>query len=189
MRYVRVPYYYLPDTQVRKIASLSHWLLGVVHDVHHDIPNEKWDNPYVKSFMYHPSFLRWCFVKSSKELRKRNLELSIELAPEVIQLRSRPLSEFIPPTDRDLADDVVWLLDSWTRTKNVGGELLPRSYVELAARYHDYTPQQAANQRVAWAAGGHRDSDRDWYHCQGEEEAIVNPYPVDRNIRSRSHER
>lgn len=187
MRFVRVPYVYLPDVQVRMLYSFSNMLLKVIHDVHHDIPNEKWRLPYVKAFMYHPSFIRWVFVKSKKEMIRRGVDAKISLSDAVIQLKSKPLAEFVPATEADLAQDVVWLLDNWKGYRSPGGSNLPWSYVELTKEHYGYTPQQAALERVDQVSGRHRDSDSDWYYLEDQEKAQIDRNSLGSRIRSRGN--
>ena len=187
MRFVRVPYFYLPDTQVRQLYILSNMLLGVIHDVHHDVPNEKWMLPYVKAFMYHPSFIRWVFVKAKKELIQRKFNCNLNLPESVIQLQSRPLAEFVPPTNADLAADVVWLLGTWKTKLFPGGINLPMSYVELAKQHYGYTPQEAARERVDQVPGRSCDADREWFVPQGEEATQIDRNSMGGPFWSSSH--
>lgn len=185
MRFVRVPYFYLPDAHVMKHYTLSHMLLNVIHDIHNEIPNEKWYLDHVKAFMYHPSFIRWVFVKSKAELVKRGVNARLSLSEGVIRLKSRPLAEFIPPTPADLAADVVWLLGEWKYRLLPGGINLPMSYVELARQHYGYTPEQAARERVDQVPGSPCDADRDWYNPQGEEASQIDRNSVGGGVRRR----
>jgi len=187
MRFIRVPYIYLPTSQIASLYSYSYGLLKIIHDVHHEIPNDKWRLPYVKAFMYHASFVRWVFVKSKKELVKRGTEAKVELSEAIIRLKSKPLSEFVPPTDADIAEDIVWLLESWKTRYCQGGIHLPMSYVELAKNHYGYSPQGAANERIEHFSGSHRDADREWYHLENEEQKTINPNSVGSNLRGRGH--
>ena len=182
MRYVRIPYCYMTDFYVVMACVRSVWLLDIIYDVHHDIPNVKWHLPYVKAFMYHPSFLRWCHVKSAAECDARKINHP-NLKEKHINMLSRPLSEFVPPTDAEIAEDVVWLLQQWAAKPHKGGQKLPYSYVELAIQHYGYHPEPAAEARIAQSAGGHRDADRDWYLCSSEEAAKVNPHPMAGRVR------
>lgn len=168
MRMVRLPYFYLPDGHVTALYASSYRLLCIINDVHHNRPNVDWDFPQVKPFMYHPAFLRWVFAKSKAERLRRGLPVYVILNDEIMNLKSRPLEEFVPPTEQELAEDVVWLLEKWRRHYSPTGQLLPQSYIELVELYYGYTPQQAAVQRIDTATGRHRDADSGWYHTESE---------------------
>lgn len=159
-------------------------LLNVIHDVHNGIPNQHWHLPYVKSFMYHPSFIRWVFVRAKAEEEKRGNKPKLFLRKEIIFLRSNPLSDFLPPTDADIAEDVVWLLDNWKLKVKTGGVKLPQSYVELARTFYGYIPEQASCERVEYLPGGHRDADRGWYDLTHQEKAQIDLHSVAHTFRS-----
>lgn len=183
MRLIRVPYIYLPTAQVTKLIIDSILFLGIISDVHNGISNSGWCRPEIKNYMYHSSFLRWVFLKASAELAKRGRPIRRKLDNRLLCLQSRKLSEFVPPTDAEIAEDVVWLLEQWKYRYLPGGRHLPFSYIELAQSFYDYSPQQAAYERIEQISGHSRDADREWYNCQGEEEAQVAGNPVGKNIR------
>ena len=172
MRMLRVPYIYLPHKHLFGLRVMSVKLLKIIHDVHHDIPNHEWFEPHVPVYMYHPSFLRWVYAKVTTELARRGYSVR-KLDDKLIQLKSRPLSEWLPPTEDEIAEDVAWLLQQWKHKLLPGGERLPRSYVELAERIYGHTPEQEACARVADSSGRHRDADFGWYYLQGQEASQV----------------
>ncbi|MAE81344.1 MAG: hypothetical protein CMB80_01320 [Flammeovirgaceae bacterium] len=169
MRLVRVPFIYLPDNHVRALYLSSYRLIKIIHDVHHNIPNADWHHDQVKAFMYYPSFVRWVFDKSKFEFSKRGFRCKIILDDALRSLRSYPLSHFIPPTEQELAEDIVWLLYKWRTRYSPGGQKLPQSYSQLSEKYHGYSAEQAAIERVDQVPGRHRDADRGWYYTQSEE--------------------
>ena len=168
MRLVRVPYYYLPDGHLTALYLSSYRLLHIVRDVHHNRPNKDWHHPQVKAFMYHPSFLRWVFTKAKSERLARGIISKAILDDEIIKLKSKPLLEFVPPTEQELAEDIVWLLEKWRRHYSPTGQLLPQSYIELAKALYGYTPHEAALKRIEPSTGRHRDADSGWYYLESE---------------------
>ena len=168
MRLVRLPYYYLPDGHLNALYLSSYRLLHIIRDVHYNRPNVDWDYPQVKAFMYHPSFVRWVFAKSKIERLTRGIISHATLDDEIVKLRSRPLREFIPPSEQELAEDIVWLLEKWRRRYSPTGRHLPQSYIELTEKFYGYTPHEASLQRVEQFAGRHRDADSGWYYLAGE---------------------
>lgn len=167
MRYLRIPYYYLPTYLLLKHLNFSRIALNVIHDIHHDIPNKKWWIKSARAYMYYPIFLCWVHAKARRELRRRKTKPSVttlvenhDLRPEILKLRTKPLSDFIPPKDDDLAADVVWLLD-YKYTKE--GMNLPYSYLELARQYYGDEVDERSHQGIDYAQGSHRDADRGWY--------------------------
>lgn len=183
MRLVRVPYIYLPSIQVRCLRLSALRLLAIIHDVHHSIPNVDWYHPQVKYYMYYPSYLRWVYAKSTTELLNRGNKPKRLMEDRFMRLKSRNISDFIPPTDAEIAEDVVWLLEKWKWQYFPGGIPLPINYVELAKEVYGYTPKQAAYQRIDEVSRHHRDADRGWYHPQGEEAAQVRGSAVGKGFR------
>lgn len=183
MRLVRIPYYYLPTVQVTALRLSAIRLLHIVHDIHHSIPNPDWHYYQVKYYMYHPSFLRWVYAKSTTELKARGRQPKKLLEDRFMRLRSRNISEFIPPNDAEIAEDIVWLLEKWKYRYFPGGRSLPLSYVELVKDKYGYNPKQAACERIDEVSGYHRDADREWYQPQGEEAAQVRGSAVGKGIR------
>lgn len=163
MRLVRLPYYYLPDGHVNALYLSSIRLLNIVADIHHERPNPDWHHPQVKAFMYYPAFLRWVFDKSKAEKLNRGLPANYTLSSELLDLKSRALRDFVPPTEQEIGEDVVWLCDKWRRRYSPTGKLLPYSYIELTETLYGYSPQQSAVQRIDFSSGRHRDSDSGWY--------------------------
>lgn len=184
-----MPYVYLPTTQVRMLRLSSLRLLAIIHDVHHDIPNVDWHFPQVKFYMYYPSYLRWVYAKSTTELAARGVKVRKLMEDRFMRLRSRNISDFIPPTDAEIAEDVVWLLEKWKWKYFPGGKSLPINYIELAKEVYGYTPKQAAYQRIDEVSGHHRDADRGWYQPQGEEAAQVCGYTLGKGVRRCGNER
>lgn len=173
MRLVRVPYFYLPNLHVVPLHASAYRLLLIIHDIHHGIPNKDWDYPQVKAFMYHPSFLRWVFLKARCEMLARKMNPKVLLPKRLIGLKSRSLSDFIPPTDTELAEDVVWLLLRWQTRLRPGGKKLPQSYVDLALNSYGDCVRKASHERVDENSGHHRDYDREWYNFQSERYAAI----------------
>jgi hypothetical protein len=163
-------------------------LLAIIHDVHHDIPNKDWHHPQVKFYMYYPSFLRWVYVKSTEEMKRRDLKPKDLLQDKFIALRSRNISDFIPPNDAEIAEDVVWLLEKWKWKYFPGGTPLPISYIELVKELYGYNPKQESSKRVDQVSGHHRDADREWYHLEGEAAAQVAGYPLGEGVRRSGNE-
>lgn len=170
MRYLRIPYHYLPYGLVWSHYVFSAYTLNVIHDIHHDIPNEGW---YIKSaggYMYYPAFMYWVHAKARRAIvaRRSSCKATMRrisknrLKDGVMQLRTKPLSHFIPPKDADLAADVVWLLDY---TGNKGDMKLPYSYLELARHYYGNEVNERSHQGIDRTQGSHRDADRDWYYA------------------------
>lgn len=188
MRMLRVPYVYLPHRHLFGLRVMSVKLLNIIHDIHHDTPNEEWDDPQVAVYMYHPSFLRWVYAKASTELARRSYPVR-KLENRLIQLRSRPLVEWLPPTEDEIAEDIAWLIQQWKYRLLPGGEKLPLNYIELVEKKYGYSPEQASRERVDWLSGRHRDSDSGWYYLKGEEASQVADDSLGQGVRRRSYER
>lgn len=188
MRIVTIPYFYLPSRQLITIRLSCIRLLGIIHDIHHDIPNKDWNLKFLDVYLYHPSFLRWAYVKSRNELARRTNCKSSKLDLRFVKLRSRKLSDFVPPNDRDLAEDVVWLLKSWQKYYDKTGAKIPKNYIEVMQKHYDYEPKEEASKRIDELSGRHRDADRGWYQCQGEEASEVCDNSLDSDLRRSGYE-
>jgi len=187
VRFVRVPYVYLATRQLLSFRLMTIRLLGIIHDVHNDIPNPDWDDPLVPVYMYHPSFLKWSHAKATSELLRRGYKPG-KLADRLVQVKSRPLAEWLPPTDDEIAEDLAWLIQQWKQRLLPGGEKIPASYIDLLKEKYGYGPEQAACERVDWLSGRHRDSDSGWYHLQGEEASQVCDNSLGKGVRCRRYE-
>lgn len=188
MRYIRIPYRYLSDFDLESTYAYSGFLLRLIRDLHHDIPNEKMMKPavrpHVEAYMYHASFIRWIFVRSYDEQIRRNRYLPFDIGEDIINLRSRSISDFLPPKDNDIADDVVYLFQQWSEYERYGGEPIPRSYLDLAKAFHGYDPPERTCERIDDLSGRHYKDDTGWYRITSEEEAKINNNPLAARVRS-----
>ena len=122
----------------------------------------------MSAYMYHPIFVYWVYIKAKRRLkviipkdhRSRGVVDATKFTDGVMQMGTRPLSDFIPPKDTDLAADTVWLLDY---EGNKDGMSLPFNYLELARQHYGNEVNERSQQGIARSKGAHRDSDRDWY--------------------------
>jgi hypothetical protein len=128
--------------------------------------------PEVKAYLYHPLFMVWVYKKAFNELVERSWKPKVILSDEILTMKSKSIEGLLPPSDADLAEDVVWCLETWRQGASVGGQKLPKNYVELAERYYGYTPQEQAVERVEQSEGRHRDADREWYFSQGRRQPL-----------------
>lgn len=169
MRIIRIPYWYLSDNDLRQLYSTANNYLKVIYSLHHHEPTEYGQLlSRVKHFMYHPSFLIWVFDKGKQEMIDRGMKPQIVLSDGIRNLRSRRLSEFIPPDDAEIAEDVVCLLERWSIAIRPGGKKLPSSYVDLAKEHYDYNPDKACYQRIDQDTWHDHHSDSGWYRIQGQ---------------------
>ena len=164
---MRIPYRYLGDGQLWWMHRYTYIMLKTIHHIHNDIPHEWHRNPTARHYQYHPSFLVWVHGKSSAELQLRGSN-TIDMKPEFRALRSRSIEEFLPPSDIEIADDVVYLLDTWKDGWPDGGNRLPYSYLELAQQIYGYNANKASLEGVGEIPGPHRHSDDGWYQFQSE---------------------
>jgi hypothetical protein len=143
-------------------------MLKTIHSIHNDIPHEWHRNPTARHYQYYPSFLIWVHDKSYAELQSRKLVNVHSIGDELRTLRSRSIASFLPPSDIEIADDVVYLLDTWKDGRPDGGNPIPYSYLELAQQIYGYNANKASLEGVGEIPGPHRDSDGGWYHIQGQ---------------------
>lgn len=153
-----------------RLTSIT--LIEIIYRIHNDLPAKNWHIDPVSHFMYHPSFLRWVHAKSTTELKRRGKQTRM-LDSKFATLRSRPLSELVPPDDDGIADDVCWVMQHWEPELFDGGQKIPESYLDPVRKKYAYKPKEAALERIDFISGRHRDSDRGWYCCQGEEASVV----------------
>lgn len=163
MRILRIPYYYISVGMVRGMHAKLHAAIRVVHDIHNDIPNINNDNEIARTYLYHASFLRWAHDKVAQEMVARGFNHQSPLPEEYLKLRSRRISEILPPTDDEIAQEAIILLEMYRKPGRFGRIKLPHSYVELAEQFYGYTPSEASLQGVDSVSGHHRDNDAGWY--------------------------
>jgi len=164
MRFLRIPYIYLSTKPLSFVHGKTHGVLKVIHDIHHNIPNPGHIDPSVRHFLYYADFVKWVHDKSADEIAKRGINHQSPLSEGIRNLRSRSLGYFLPPTDKEIADDVVYLLELWKLGKfDQSGQKLPWSYVELANRIYGYNPDKAALPGIGDVSGHHYHSDAGWY--------------------------
>lgn len=173
MRFVRIPYKYLPDGFLTWLRSKSFSLLIIISDIHNNRPNNKWRIPGVSDLLYHPSFLCWVHIKANQELRSRGKKVKLLLSEEMKSLRSKPLSDLIPPSDAEIAEDIVWFFES-RAFHFKGGQKFPLFYLRLANKYYDYVPNEAAQARIDETAGYNCDIERRWYSYSCQDEKGIN---------------
>ena len=168
-RFYRIPYIYIPTAGIKYLYTHSGLTLRGIHSIHHDIPSELYTMPAVKHYMYHASFVLWVHDCAAAEMRKRGGKTLLRLAEGTRELKSLGLDYFLPPTDVEIADDVVSLLDTFGKPwASLNGCLkLPLSYLELAKEIHGYSPNERAQQGVDTISRHHRDNDAGWYSVQG----------------------
>ena len=166
-RLYRIPYCYLTDFEVKAIYITAETNLDVVYNIHNDIPDERHRLTFARAYQYHPSFLVWLFDKSHQEMKKRNLPpIRMDLHPRFRSLKSKPLSDFVPPTPEAIADDVVYSLEMYQLIPEYWKKNFtpfPYSYIELAEKVHGYHPKEESHPRIGPVSGPSYHADAGWY--------------------------
>lgn len=174
MRFVRIPFYYLPNFHLKALIISSVRTLNIIHDIHNDIPNRHHYIDIIRFYQYHPSFIRWVHAKTFTELLKRGECKKRTLLPEkIVKLKSKKLIDIVPPNEEAIAEDIAWCFQQWAPRFTPGGQPVPSSYLEIARRHYDIEITEANNKRIDEVSGVTIDSEQGWYYPQGEEQAQV----------------
>ena len=164
MRVFRIPYVYIGTQQLKGMHYKLHAKLNIIRDIHLGIPNLFHDDKCVRHYQYYPSFLRWSHDKAVAELLARGEKHHSPLSDDICNLKSRSLDYFLPPTDMEIAEDVVYLVERWKYGRYPGGQKLPWSYLQLAQNVYGYSPKESALEGIGELSGHHYHNDAGWYH-------------------------
>lgn len=189
-RYLRLPFKYLDMPLLNDISKNTWTCLKSLYNIHNNQPATHWWIPGVKMFLYHPSFARWMYEKLRVELLVRGKHIP-KLDEKFKTLKSRSLAEFVPPTDTEIAEDVVWLCEYWRFRKNqneFGREKLPSSYLDLARKLYGYEIKGQIGSGIELVPGFSCYLDRGWYFTESEEAAQLNNDLVEAYLRGGSYE-
>lgn len=169
-RFFRIPYKYITDILLVNIIKRSSSLtrnIRMLHDNRIDL-SFNFNDRDIKAYMACPAFLVLCRKLAVCELQKRKLAFDFRVRWYEEDCYTRPLSDWLPPTDKDMADDALWLLNKLQYSYSRQRTKIPQSYVTLIQKYyHGYTPPPAVNERIDTVSGTIYHADRHWYRVQG----------------------
>lgn len=188
MRLFRIPYHYLTVNCLVVMRQKAIGILEKIYNIHHDVPEPEWHRPEVKLYMYYPVFLKWVVAKASTEIARRSKKHRLQRLYHLETLKSRKLESFLPPTERDIADDVVYLITRLWSTRFYGSadktcKPLPSSYIEIASKYYAIKIREGDCQRIDDVSGIVYHGESEWYKFSRQERAQVFGTPLAKGIR------
>jgi len=160
-----VPYIYLPTNQVAGIAAVCYRYLSIIKDIHNGVPNRDSTIKNVRPYIYHPSVLSFLLNKSINEYASRKRINKTRWKLSELKLRSRPISEMLPPKEEILVSHLISLFWRWKGKLLPGGKKIPKSYLDLIRKYDaSYNPEGEACKRIDFLSESHYNDDRWWYN-------------------------
>lgn len=175
-RFLRVPYFYLTCLECSNIRFSAMKISDMIGRIHHGIPLSRYPDDVI-AYMNHISFVRWTFDKSHAEIIKRGIGHQRdgwfkERINKVRALKSLGIEDFLPPTEENIAEDLIWLLEKYAERKSapdkvlsldVGGTPFPRSYLNLIKKFYKYDVPKDSLCRIDFNSTRSYESDIDWY--------------------------
>src|SRR5688572_6457204 len=148
-----LPLYYIPTNILRfHLHNCLQWLKAIrcIHERRPRILPLYYT--YYKKYLYHAELLKWTYMKGATVLKQRHQKFCQEPLWSSLQvLKSRPLSEVLPPSEKQLALETIGLFELLGEMPRADLNLLAVSYLSLAKKYyHGFEPQARATARIEY---------------------------------------